>query len=351
MSIASRTPRTIAALVTMLAPGCAGEDEHVEALADVCIGHHGKGSIETPAQAGIRLDVTSGRTVGPPATDITVRGVAEHVHELAIHGLAVAGIAARSEDFNFGQWSAVIPLSLLSTLPRDAATGEVLLALVVRDSCGSYEDPEPLRVTIDAAALTIDEVAYAEPAARYVPVDATGAATVTIHAARGAAGARVRVIRQPAEGLHLDGVSGGYVTLQAVDEQARAVVRVTATEPGTYTLIASSLTSNSNISITAAGPPSYVPGSVTLTPGTTRNVAVLSDGDLLECWAVDVPDGVSITLDGADLAKAPASQAGSTKAWTLTIAADMALTGDHAATVVCRDYYRQSARLDLAIDG
>lgn len=347
------TPHLALAVLVLVAPGCDEPEETADALAAACKNLRGDEKIETPADAGIRLQVTSGRTVGPPATDLTVRGVAEHDYGFAIHSLAVAGIAAKSEDFNYRQWSAVVPLALLTTLPRDTATGEVLVDLEVRDSCGAYTEPDDkrLRITIDAASLTIDGPAYADPNAAYVPATGTDAATVTIHAAKEAAGARIRVTSQPAAQLVLDGVSGGFVTLQAVDDQARAVVRVTSKTAGAYTLLASSATTTATAGLTVAGAPSFVPGTVTLTPGAIRNITVLSDGDLRECWAEGVPEGVLVTLDGADLAKMPASQADNTKAWTLTIAVDMTFVGDVAASVHCRDIYRQQTTLAPAIDG
>lgn len=205
---------------------------------------------------------------------------------------------------------------------------------------------------VEVGSLKVDPPVYADPGERYLPADGSRAATITIRAEKGAAGARIRVVSEPPDQLTFDGVEGGSVLLHARAGEAVATVRLTSGTPGTYTLIASAEDVTASTTVKVAGPPTFVPSGpgVTVRPGQTRDIEVSTAGRLRECWAEKVPEGLGVSLAEQDLAKAPPKSSEETT-WTVTMAAAPTLVGDSTVTLRCRDRYAQEASLAVTIDG
>lgn len=80
--------------------------------------------------------------------DLPVSGEAEHSTPLAIRSVAVAGVPARRDAFNFERWSATIPLADLRELADD--TGQAVVPVAAQDACGQ-EAEVSVRVVVDPA--------------------------------------------------------------------------------------------------------------------------------------------------------------------------------------------------------
>lgn len=343
------------ALVTsVLLSACGLDDADANALEQDC-----DELPATPADlsaAGINFTVSSGLTASTSASDLTLRGSAEHKYGLAIRRIQIAGVDAVSERFNFGEWSAKINLDSLSTMPH-TPDGRVNLDVQITDTCGTYaRDPmTPLQVTIDVPDFTLTEayprVPGGDKAANYIPADDSVTAVLTISSDKAAAiGARIRVDAEPAEGVTLEGLAGGAVTLAAATSGAAAEVRVRASKAGRVTIQARSASALNSVTLAVAGPPGFVPKAQSLQPGELRNVAVISAGELRECWASTSLVGLTVVLDGKDITKAPAAAAGDGKEWVLTVIADPMVAEDGLGTITCRDIFLQEATLPISVD-
>ncbi|MFZ6182340.1 hypothetical protein [Nannocystis pusilla] len=214
--------------------------------------------------------------------------------------------------------------------------------------CGTYEG-DPIAVAVDVTDLTLLDPVYPKGAS-YIPIDGETAAVVTITADTGAVGSQVRVRAFPAEGVELGGLVGELVaTFVAAGDHAEAQLRVTATQPGTFIIQAQSFGDVRTTEVVAAGPPAFVPKSLTLQPGEARDVAVVSDGGLRECWATTELTGLTVTLAGSDIGQAPGAGPDDGD-WVLTVTADPMIAADGTGQVLCRDVFIQEGTLALTVD-
>lgn len=354
MTHSSILQRALVASAVLLS-ACDADEAAVNALEQDC--DEIRAAPADVSAAGINFTVASGLTASTSASDLTLRGSAEHKHGLAIRRIQIAGVDAVSERFNFGQWSAKINLDSLGTMPH-TADGLVDLDVQITDTCGTYAgDPmKPLQVTLDVPDFTLMATYPKVPgggdtAADYIPADNAVAAVLTISSDKAAAvGARIRVNAEPAEGVTLDGLAGGAVTLAAATSGAAAEVRVRASTAGRVTIQARSASALKSVTLAVAGPPSFVPKTQSLQPGELRNVAVVSAGKLRECWASTSVVGLTVVLDDKDITKAPAAAAGDRKEWVLTVIADPMIAEDGLGTITCRDLFLQEATLPISVD-
>ena len=367
-----RALRTLCTIAGLLAagPGCGADP--ADALAGACAARElpGGSSSETGgsetgsgaeapdemAAAGILFTVASGLNASASTADFTLQGTTEHLYGFAIRRLQIGGVDATSTGPNFSQWTVTLKLAALRSRPYDAA-GRVNLEVRATDACGSHAG-EPLALVLDVPTFAlavaypqVDEVEeMAEGETEYLPTDGKTAAVLKISASdENAAGMRIRVGAQPSDGVVLDGLFGDSVTLAAVDGGAKAEVRVRATKGGQYTLQARSASALQSVTLVVAGPPTFVPMNLTVVPGDVREVVVLSDGRLRECWATTSVAGLAVTLDGSDLVKAPAMSDADVHAWTVRIAADEMIDAGGAATIACRDSYLQTGTLEITV--
>lgn len=363
-----RALRTLCTIAGMLAagPGCGADP--ADALAGACAarelpvgsssetGSSETGSSETSdelAAAGILLSVASGLNASASTADFTLQGTTEHLYGFAIRRLQIGGVDATSTGPNFSQWTVTLKLAALRTRPYDAA-GRVNLEVRATDACGSHAG-EPLALALDVPTFTL-AVAYPdvdedEKGAEYLPTDGKTAAVLTISATdENAAGMRIRVGTQPSDGVVLDGLFGESVTLAAVDGGAKAEVRVRATKDGQYTLQARSASALQSATVLVAGPPTFVPADLSVVAGDVREVVVLSEGRLRECWATTSVAGLAVTLAGSDIVKAPAMSDADVHAWTVRIAVDEMIDAGGAASVTCRDSYLQTGTLAITVE-
>lgn len=331
-------------LLTAFAALVGGCDPGEDALALACQELRGADAPTTPAAAGITLTPTSGLKADPTATELVIGGVAEHEHDFAIRRIQVGGVDATSQAFNFSRWTAALKLDALRTLPRDAE-GRVTLAVSVTDACGTYV-ADPLSIDMDVPRFTL-ATRYPH-GADYIPDDGVTEAILTISADKSAAGSELRVSAEPPDGLTFIGLTGDRATLVAVGDGAQAQVRVASKLAGDVTLQVRSTSALESATLKVAAPPRFVPGDLVLPPSAVRNVTVLSEGRLRECQAAGLP-GLAVTLAGADITKAPASDPGDGRAWVLTVAAD-AMIGEGTATVTCRDTFLRESTLAVTLD-
>lgn len=278
--------------------------------------------------------VITDQVPGVVRTDLTVRGVASHTQGHVIRRVVVAGIAAKNDGFNFDQWSALVPIGVLTNLQDadpDAARDAVVVEVKAFDGCDHEFVLDTFEVAIDRTPAVIVEnlaMTVEVPRADYLPADGSASATIRLTANADARGATVTMAANTGT---FGGVAAGNLVNLAGDGSAPAESIVLFTASGAQDAIINAQAGNVSAVphlIRVAGAATLSPASVTLRPGESVVVTVLSEieDQVVSCQAVAAA-GLTVSAFADD---------------EFTVTAAPMLSAASTVNVVCRDHYGQA---------
>jgi hypothetical protein len=266
-------------------------------------------------------------------TDLLVRGTASISRNVTIRAISVAGIQAKAESFNFGEWSVTVPFATLLAAEADAdSPDDVTLPVVASQECGpagsaTLEVQLDRHPEIEVTSLAIEPSFPGEQT--FLPAEKPVSAILMLSANPEARGATVMLeATGPATFAGL-GTSGAVVLAGDGSSAASASVLVTANDPGTVFITAKSGAQFATpLSFVAAGNPRAVPAEATLLPGQTIVVTFVRDTEAqeLDCTTREDP-GMNVTADADGV--------------SFEVSADSDLEEAGDATITCRDVFGQ----------
>jgi hypothetical protein len=292
-------------------------------------------------------------------TDLRVIGQARHVDGLAIRTVEALGVIATNTGFNHDAWEMSLPISSLvdaarRVLPSGADPNEAIVAVTVTveatDACGRREPVGSFDVDVDLSPASrldvIELVAQLPGVADHLPSDGSAEATLLVTANPSAVGTAVTL--EASRGT-FRGVNGDNQVQLSGDGVADAGATVFyAFDAGPYdgdvllTVSGAGVVGTTTVAI--AGPPRLTPATLTLSPGDSQTVTILTDGALELCYATgaDVGD-LAVEAGSVSLLEGPLAESllgdGVYPSFTVALPDDAAEPG--AVTVTCEDVFGQ----------
>ncbi len=299
-------------------------------------------------------DVIGGAAIVAPLAfpvrgDVTVRGTAQHLGDLALRAVTVGGERAEPLDgaFNFERWTLTIPFGVLVTQERDPATNDVILPVRATDSCGySYQLGQLVVPLLETPLVEVTELdmSVTVPSGRsYMPAEVSAPATVEVRANPEAAGAPVTLAATDGAftGSGLD-TQTLTLALSADGSVATATTLYEGGGTGAALLTATSAQFVASAPVNVLGPFAMAPAGATLSAGQSLEVSLVGDGEFAATSACVASPTSGIMVYSGDPLGGNLSQGGDLVGSSFTVEVSADLIEDEQVTVSCRDVWGQT---------